>query len=381
MHVRAAGRATHVLFMDDDVSFDPEIVFRTIALLSFANDPNLCIAGAMLASERPTELFEAGAQYRGRSLNPNRALGQGLDLEAVHDLLVAELDDDPIDYGAWWFSAFPVALTPDNPAPTFVRGDDVLWGLLHTREHTITSNGIGLWHEGFERKNGPITWFYETRNFALVGVLAVPGYRWWHALFRYVNLCARSLFSLKYASAANITFAMREFLLGPEHWMTNDQSALNDRVAGFDGERIEKLPPELCRVDDLPRPHGAGRVVAGVLSIGTLGGHLLPPALDRRPLGAVPLQHRVLGASPGHAAILYRDDDGTHGYLAPRDRRRFLALFGEMVRTAGRIPWSFGRVGRAYRRAYPQMVGDDYWRRQVDPDADELGDVATLVPA
>jgi hypothetical protein len=38
-------------------------------------------------------------------------------------------------------------------------------------------------------------------------------------------------------------------------------------------------------------------------------------------------------------------------------------------------------VGRAYRRAYAQMVGDDYWRRQADPDADELGDVATLVPA
>ena len=38
----------------------------------------------------------------------------------------------------------------------------------------VTFNGIGLWHDGFERKNGPLAWFYETRNFALANVLAVP---------------------------------------------------------------------------------------------------------------------------------------------------------------------------------------------------------------
>ena len=69
---------------------------------------------------------------------------------------------------------------------------------------TVTFNGIGLWHDGFERKNGPLAWFYETRNFALANVLAVPGYHWWHLFFRYLNLCARSLFSLKYASASTL---------------------------------------------------------------------------------------------------------------------------------------------------------------------------------
>jgi len=364
MHLRDAGRATHALFMDDDVTFDPEIVERTLQLVSYASDPNLCVAGAMLDRSEPTKLFEAGAQFVGTSINPNRAPGQGLDLEDRHDLLVAEEERDPIDYGAWWFFAFPIALTRDNPLPTFVRGDDVCWGLLHAGSHTATFNGIGLWHEGFEHKNGPLAWFYETRNFALASMLAEPGYRWWHLLARYVDLCGRSLVSLKYASASNITSGMREFLRGPEHWLAVDQTALHAQVGAFEGERVEPLTEDLERVAELPVRHGLSRYTAALASVALLGGHLLPEAFDRRPLRAVPIQQRLLGAAPGRGAILYRDSTRRYGFVARRDRRRFFTLFGEMVRTAARIPVSFGQLRRDYHASYPEMVSDAYWRRQ-----------------
>jgi glycosyltransferase involved in cell wall biosynthesis len=356
--------ATHVLFMDDDVTFDPEIVFRTVRLLDYATDPWLCVAGAMFDRDRPSELFEAGAQFVGTSLNPNRAIGYGLDLEDRHDLLAAEQEDERIDYGAWWYFAFPIDVTSDNPLPTFVRGDDVCWGLMHTNGHTVTLNGIGLWHDSFERKNGPLAWFYETRNFALASVLTEPGYRWWHLLLRYVNLCGRSLVSLKYASAANITFGMQEFLRGPEHWLTLDQEALNARVNAYADERVIELTPELSAVDDLPVRGGAARYAAALASVASLGGHLVPGSLDRASMRAVPIQHRVLGASPGQRAILYRDDAHTHGFVARRDRRRFFRLFADMLATAARIPVVFGRLRREYRAAYPEMVSDTYWKQQ-----------------
>jgi hypothetical protein len=325
----------------------------------------LCLAGAMFDRVAPTRLFEAGARFVGTSMNPNRAPGQGLDLANWCDVLRAEQEDEPFDYGAWWYFAFPIALTRDNPVPVFVRGDDVCWGLLHARGKTVTFNGVGLWHEGFERKNGPVAWFYETRNFALASALAVPGYRWWHLLARYVHLCGRSLVSLKYASAANISFGMQEFLRGPQHWLSLDQAALNERVNAFEGERVESLSDELARLEPMPVRAGARRYANAIASVALLGGHLLPRALDRKPIRAVPIQQRVLGVAPGNDAILYRDSTGNFGFVARRDRRRFFRLLAEMIRTAARIPWVFEDVKRRYRDAYPEMVSDEYWRAQV----------------
>ena len=59
MELRDEGWATHVLFMDDDVTFEPEIVARIIALLSFATmiacaSPAPCCARTSLTcSSRP----------------------------------------------------------------------------------------------------------------------------------------------------------------------------------------------------------------------------------------------------------------------------------------------------------------------------------------
>lgn len=364
MHFRRHGHATHVLFMDDDVSFDPEIIFRTVQLLSFAADSNLCVAGAMLKRNAPTEQFEAGARFLGTAVYPTRALGQDVDLGDWTALLDAESAPVQVDYGAWWYFAFPLTLTDENPIPAFIRGDDVCWGLLHAGSHTVTFNGIGVWHDDFDTKQGPATWFYDTRNFALVCVLAQPQVHWWHLLARYLNICGRSLLSFKYASAANITFAMQEFLRGPEHWLSIDQAKLNDIVATYSGERIGSLSEDLMAVEDIPTKGKLMKYAASLGSIGVLGGHILPDRLQRRPIGGVPIQQRALHASPLRAQILYRDRQRGDGFVAARDRKRFFRLLAQMIVTAARIPLQFRSLKRSYHLAYPRLVGDEYWERQ-----------------
>lgn len=368
IHFRARPRTTHVLFMDDDVSFDPEILFRTIQVMSFARDPKLCIAGAMLVETTTTEQFEAGARFLGRAVYPTRAVGSGLDLLSWHDVQRAEHQEERIDYGAWWYFAFPVDLTLDNPIPAFLRGDDVCWGLMHAGPHTVTFNGIGLWHDDFGGKNGPSTWFYDTRNFALIGVLAVPGFRARHLLWRYLNICGRSLLCFKYDSASRITFGMREFLRGPEHWLSVDHAELNGRVTSYEGERISHLGPEHRAVPDV-RPRSTVAMAAATLaSIAVLGGHVLPDRLRRAPSGAVPIQHRAVYAAPRRNTILYRSTDGNQGFVAHRDCGRFFSLLSDMVLTAAQIVLRFRSLRGAYRSAYPEMVSDEYWERQfADP--------------
>jgi hypothetical protein len=319
----------------------------------------------MLERERPTRLFEAGARFAGRSVAPNTAIG-GLGVDEWHNVLMLADDEcDTIDYAAWWFFAFPIDLTSDYPLPMFIRGDDVAWGLMHARGHIVTIPGIGLWHDGFERKNGPLSAFYETRNLGLIGILAVPGFGSRHLLVRYVNLCVRSLFSLKYATAEHITFALRELMAGPDHWLALDHAAMNERVAKFDGEHFEQLSNEMRDVDDMPVARGVPRVFNALRSLLLLGGHVVPARFARGPLRAVPIGVRVLGAAPGHDAILYRDTSREYGFVACRDRRRFFRDFGAMVATAIRIPLTFPRLRRGYRAAYPEMASGRYWRRHL----------------
>ena len=160
---RRRGQATHVLFMDDDVAFEPEVIARTVAFLRYAADEATCIAGSMMRMDQPAVQFEAGADCDPTSRNLWLARGQAQNLLYV-DVLLANEQLEPFDYGAWWFYAFPLTSTDDYPPPLFVRGDDAYWGLRHTPGKSIAMNGIGVWHADFDHKNGPTSAFYENRN-------------------------------------------------------------------------------------------------------------------------------------------------------------------------------------------------------------------------
>jgi GT2 family glycosyltransferase len=160
MELRKQGWATHVLFMDDDITLEPEALVRTMALFAFARDPKLCVHGAMLSEERPWLQFEAGSEYSFRSIYPLQALGREDDLR-TRELAITDAPEIPFDYTAWWYTAFPINITKDNPLPVFVRGDDVGFGLMHTGKHSITLNGVIVWHADFGLKNNPSSLYCE----------------------------------------------------------------------------------------------------------------------------------------------------------------------------------------------------------------------------
>ena len=111
---RRRGQATHVLFMDDDIAFEPEVIARTVSYLRFATDPETCVAGSMMRMDRPFVQFEAGADLDPAARNLWEARGRQQNLLYTEVLLNNERLE-PFDYGAWWFYAFP--LTTDRRLP------------------------------------------------------------------------------------------------------------------------------------------------------------------------------------------------------------------------------------------------------------------------
>lgn len=360
IHLRDEGWSTHVLLMDDDITLEPEALVRTFALFTFARDANLCIHGAMLSEEQAWMQFEAGSKYRWRSLYPLRAIGREDDLRE-RKLALRDAHEKKFAYTAWWYTAFPISITRDNPLPVFVRGDDVAFGLMHTGKHSVTMNGVIVWHADFGLKNNPSSLFYEKRNFAIVDTLVFANHHWWHLARRFIALSFRNLFSMRYASVEYMIRGVRAYLAGPEALMATDHSALHDELRKVTEEKPGPLPAELAAVAiTKPRPK-AIRLIGFALAIPLVGGYILPKIMRRDVLKTAPIDSRAVGLATRYNRILYRHDRLPEGFLVVRDSRRFFSLLREVCVVTKDIALNYRRLKREYKAAYPTLVSDASW--------------------
>ena len=360
MELRKAGWATHVLFMDDDITLEPEALVRTMALFRNAKDPKLCVHGAMLSEERPWLQFEAGSEYSFRSIYPLQALGREDDLRH-REVAIADAPEIPFDYTAWWYTAFPIDITRDNPLPVFVRGDDVGFGLMHTGKHSVCLNGVIVWHADFGLKNNPSSLYYESRNLALVDTLVFDRHHWWNLAYRFASFGFRNLFSMRYASTEYMLKGLHAFLAGPEAWMAIDHAALHDELRQCAEEKPAPLSPELAAIAPRTPRHKLLRAWGFLFALLTVGGYLIPRPLRLRGHGVAPIDARAVGVATLRNTVLYRHDRIADGYVVERDAKRFFVLLGKVARSIGSIAVNYGKLKRAYRAAYPEMVSDAAW--------------------
>ena len=360
IELRRQGWATHVLFMDDDITLEPEALVRTMALFANARDPKLCVHGAMLSEERPWMQFEAGSEYSFRSIYPLRAIGREDDLRD-RSLAIADAPEIPFDYTAWWYTAFPISITSENPLPVFVRGDDVAFGLMHTGKHSITLNGVIVWHADFGLKNNPSSLFYESRNMALVDTLVFDKHHWWNLAYRFASFGFRNLFSMRYASTEYMLKGLKAYLAGPSEWMKIDHAALHDDLRKCAEEKPAPLSPELAAIEPRKPRRKALRAIGFLFALVLVGGYIIPRPLRLRGYGVGPIDARAVGVATLRNRILYRHDRIADGYVVERDTKRFFSLLGQVAKSIVSIALSYGRLKRQYRAAYPEMVSTQAW--------------------
>ncbi len=358
---REEGWSTHVVFMDDDISLEPESIVRTISLLSYANSPDLCIHGAMISEEQPWLQFEAGSAYEFRSVYPLRAHGRDIDLRERSEVVQDRLELD-LDYSAWWFTVFPMHIGVDNPLPVFVRGDDVAFGLMHTGQHTVTLNGISVWHADFALKNNPSSLYYEVRNFALIDTLVFDDHNRWHLAWRYLGFGFRNAYSHRYASAEYMIWGMKDFLAGPDEWMKIDHSAKHDEIRQVSEEKASPLSEELKSLGFTPPKSKPVRLGGFLLSPLLGGGHWIPRALRSRNVGVAQIDVRAVGLAIRHDKILYRHPRFEEGYVCERDTKRFRTVQREVFATTWQLLRSYKKLKKAYREKYPDLVSTESWK-------------------
>ena len=360
---RDQGWSTHVVFMDDDISLEPESIVRTISLLSYSTSPDLCIHGAMLSEEQPWMQFEAGSSYEFKAVYPLRAIGRDIDLRSRSEVVRDQLEQ-PIDYSAWWFTAFPMHLGTQNPLPVFVRGDDVAFGLLHTGQHTVTLNGIVVWHADFALKNNPTSLYYEIRNFALIDTLVFDHHRWHNLAWRFLGFGFRNAYSHRYASAEYMIHGMKDFLAGPDEWMKIDHSAKHEEIRHVTEEKAAPLPDELLNLGFTAPKAKIVRLGGFLLSPLTGAGRWIPKSLRSQQIGVAQIDVRAVGLAIRHDRILYRHPRFDEGFVCERDFKRFLSVQREVFRCTIQLARTYKRLKAAYRNQYLELVSDQAWKER-----------------
>ena len=211
-----AGRFTHVLFMDDDASCEPESVRRTVALLAYLSDAKAAVAGSMMLSDRPCVQHEKGARLDriGAARQCWVSNKHEMDLATLAALCGNERDED-VNYGGWWFFAFPLVAVERLPFPFFVRGDDVHFSLSN-RLRIVTLNGIATWCDSFGRKLGPATEYLTYRAWLALSLIHGTRRAARRTLALCLNTAEKCAYRFDYATMDAILEAVDDVMLGPD---------------------------------------------------------------------------------------------------------------------------------------------------------------------
>lgn len=363
IHLKEQGNYTHCLFMDDDASCEVESIRRTVSLLEFAKDPSAAIAGAMLREAEMFRQFENGARFDG-ICKPNKC---NLDLRNKHDLLVNELEEH-IDYGGWWFLAFPISKVTNLAFPYFVRGDDIGFGLKH-KFNIITLNGISTWGDDFSLKNGPLPYYLDVRNHIMQHFHGLVDGGFKGILKTTMKMCLRNLFTYHYETALAAIIAVEDCTKGKNFWI--DNASMSDKRKEISSLVINEKPEDILldvasqAINGNPHETRISRCVRLL----TLNGHLLPKMFFKK--GRV-WQHKGFG---GNLREVYRYNDvlyihwtSNKGFILKHDKKKFFNHLIRYTKAIYNLYKNYNRLENEYRSSYDELTSTEFWKKQFKQD-------------
>lgn len=214
MEILRDGRCSHVLFMDDDIEFDPAVLVTTHAFAARTMVPTV-VGGAMVDLFRPATIYEAGATVTPANVIHAALHDRPLDHPETLDELAREV---PCHFNGWWYCAIPAAAFREHglPLPIFIRGDDMEYGtrLASRGMPTVSLPPVAVWHEPFYAKAPGWQRYYDLRN-RLIFAACHPSVARLDRMGVILRRLIDSLLKHDYMHAELVIRAVEDFLAGP----------------------------------------------------------------------------------------------------------------------------------------------------------------------
>ncbi len=213
--LRRKEEFSHVLLMDDDILLESNVLVKTIRFLQILRSEHLdlAIGGSMLRLEQMNVQHEAGGKWTGYKVKTSRA---NMDLRRAKDLLQNELFEQN-DFCGWWYLSIPLQLIKENnlPMPYFIKNDDIEYGLRVTKKLDFL-NGIGVWHEPFEKKLSLPLEYYYMRNILITNMIHEESVR--NSIYMLIRRVGKCMMRRNYSAAKIPLQAVNDVLAGFEHF-------------------------------------------------------------------------------------------------------------------------------------------------------------------
>jgi galactofuranosylgalactofuranosylrhamnosyl-N-acetylglucosaminyl-diphospho-decaprenol beta-1,5/1,6-galactofuranosyltransferase len=359
----------NVVFMDDDILLEPDVVVRLTAFANRTVEP-VIVGAQMLHLLHPTKLHVGAETARFTAVEPGLAVPGALDKADVTEEFQEKRVD--ADYNAWWTCLIPSEIVADAgyPMPFFFQWDDVEYGYrARARGHaTVTLPGAAVWHHDFDWKDED-DWarYFTLRNAMMIDAL--------HGDFRPAasakvagRWIAECLASMRYGEAATLVLAVEDFLRGPESLRDGGVAALR-AVRELRAAYPETVRHPASTVPGLPAagrpiehaPWGPSRETAVLVK-------RLLWQLRGRSGGTVSISAEQASwwhvSRFGAAVVTDRSQEGVR--LRRQDREALVTI----ARRAMAILWRLRREGDdaadRLRAAVPELTSRGHWQRLFD---------------
>lgn len=358
------GEFSHVILMDDDVELIPEKLEQMTVFMSFLKDEfsTAHFSAAMLSDSKPYIQYEMGASWTGTKIINSK---HNVDVREK-EVLLDNLSNDDISYGAWWCFCLPLSDIDKYglPYPFFIKFDDVEYGLRCCKKsNIITMNGVAVRHEDFDRKYSMHLEYYAVRN-QLVMNETLGQQSLGSVIRKLISVTARHILHYRYENLDIVYKAFGDFLKGIDFFLDCDDEKLNTELmkSAVRLRELEKIKgwSEELRDDD----HYGNDYFTPAMVL-TLGGHLVPSFLLKKEVTAVPLSRLGLSDTFLRKEVIQYQMGGNLGILTKRSFSKFLSYGFKSIGMMFRIIFTYGKARKSFRKRKGEITGMSYWKKHL----------------
>jgi len=370
-----AGPDVNVLFMDDDVLLEPDLIVRLTAFANRTTSP-VIVGGQMLNLLHPHQLH-IGAEYAElNALQPGVPVPHAFD---TADLLgVDRHSGEPrrqerrldAGYNGWWSCLIPaeVVQAVGYPLPFFFQWDDAEYS-YRARAHgfpTVTLPGAGVWHADFGWKDWD-EWhrYFNLRNSIITAALHSP-FDTTVVIRVLLAQLVRYLLGMQYGLAATLIKAVEDFLEGPEILHDGGVAAMREireLRAQYPETRTHAVTAvpgiasaDISIVNDPGRPSLQRAVLVKRVLFRLLGKHV-------HDIGQIPVDEAHWWHVSLFRTAVVTDASQQGVRVRSYDRQQMLALARHGVRVLARLRREGPGVRAQFVRALPELSSRSNWER------------------